>query len=160
MIEDRYSQIVLERMTEHDLLEVVEIEESSGLSPWGWDAYHKELQSPEDVLMIVARLVALRDKMAGFIVARLVGEELHVYNVAVRHELRQKGIARRLLEAALEWGRHHGARLAFLEVREGNRVAQRLYRRCGFAVTGRRNAYYNAPSEDALLMAVSLEAEP
>ncbi len=32
----------IKRMTEHDLLEVVEIEELSGLSPWGWDAYHKE----------------------------------------------------------------------------------------------------------------------
>ena len=42
------------RMTEHDLLEVVEIEEISGLSVWGWDAYHKELQSPEDVIMLVA----------------------------------------------------------------------------------------------------------
>ena len=29
-------------MTEHDLLEVVEIEQTSGLSPWGWDAYHRE----------------------------------------------------------------------------------------------------------------------
>jgi ribosomal-protein-alanine N-acetyltransferase len=157
---NRDLEIVLTRMTEHDLLEVVEIEEDSALSPWGWDAYHKELQSPAEVLMLVARLAVANDRIAGFIVSRLLGEEMHVYNVAVRHELRRQRIARRLLEAALEWGRRNGARLAFLEVRAENRAAQSLYRRCGFAVTGRRKAYYKAPVEDALLMAVSLEAEP
>jgi len=39
-----------------------------------------------------------------------------------------------------------------LEVRAGNRVAQRLYARHGFAVVGRRLGYYSDNSEDALLM--------
>src|SRR5256714_1908501 len=37
-------------MTEHDLLEVVEIEETTGLSQWGWDAYGAELSRPEAVM--------------------------------------------------------------------------------------------------------------
>src|SRR5258707_9406383 len=70
------------RMTEHDLLEVVEIEEATGLSVWGWDAYHKELQSPEDVIMLVATN-AMTDsipgrKVAGFIISRLRSEERRV----------------------------------------------------------------------------------
>jgi len=36
--------INITRMSEHDLLEVVEIEEQSGLSRWGWAAYYAELQ--------------------------------------------------------------------------------------------------------------------
>ena len=66
----------IKRMTEHDLLEVVEIEELSSLSPWGWDAYHKELQSPEDVIMLIARAGGIDANLnegkgiAGFIVAR------------------------------------------------------------------------------------------
>src|SRR6266513_1850076 len=87
----------IKRMTEHDLLEVVEIEEASGLSPWGWDAYHKELQSPEDVIMLVARADSAGGPVAGFIVSRLIGPELHVYNMAVRPELRRRGVAARLL---------------------------------------------------------------
>ena len=46
--------VTIGTMSEHDLLEVVEIEELSGLSPWGWEAYHKELQSADDVIMLVA----------------------------------------------------------------------------------------------------------
>src|SRR5688572_4717232 len=39
-------------MTEHDLLEVVEIEETCGLSLWGWDAYRAELERPESVMLV------------------------------------------------------------------------------------------------------------
>lgn len=160
LIEDSDRKLAITRMTEHDLLAVVEIEEGSGLSPWGWDAYHKELQSPKEVIMLVAHADSAGDAVAGFIVARLIGPELHVYNVAVRPEFRRRGIAAQLLQAVLEWGQRNGAGLAFLEVREGNSAAQSLYRRGGFQVAGRRRQYYAAPVEDALLMSVSLRSKP
>ncbi|MDX6500301.1 MAG: [ribosomal protein S18]-alanine N-acetyltransferase [Blastocatellia bacterium] len=152
------------RMTEHDLLEVVELEETTGLSVWGWDAYYKELQSPEDVIMLVATN-AMTDsipgrKVAGFIISRLVAGELHINNVAVRPEVRRRGVGAKLLAAVLSDGRSQGARLAFLEVRAGNAAAQGLYRRCGFQVAGRRKGYYAQPVEDALLMSLSLEPQP
>ena len=158
--------ILVDRMTEHDLLEVVEIEDLSGLSPWGWDAYHKELQSGQDVIMLVARTESAENNpgdeyaIAGFIVSRLIAGELHVNNVAVRAEFRRHGIAAQLLRAVIEWGRRNGARVALLEVRAGNTAAQALYSRCGFQATGRRQGYYSRPVEDALLMSLSLPASP
>lgn len=160
------ANLSIARMTEHDLLEVVEIEGLSGISPWGWDAYHTELQSPEDVIMLVARTAGNElsrgpgHAIAGFIISRLGAGELHINNVAVRPEFRRRGIAARLLAAVLREGRSHGARIAFLEVREGNASAQGLYRCCGFKVTGRRRRYYNQPVEDALLMSLVLETWP
>jgi ribosomal-protein-alanine N-acetyltransferase len=156
--------ISISRMTEHDLLEVVEIEELSGISVWGWDAYHHELQSPGEVIMLVAGNTHLTDKpgkaLAGFIVSRLVAGELHINNVAIRPEFRRRGIAAQLLDAVLDEGRRQGAGLAFLEVRAGNAAAQALYQRAGFAVTGRRRGYYTQPVEDALLMSRLLENWP
>jgi ribosomal-protein-alanine N-acetyltransferase len=150
-------------MTEHDLLEVVEIELLSGISAWGWDAYHKELQSPEDVIMLVARSGANAlpgQGLDGFIVSRVMADELHINNVAVRSEHQRRGVATELLAAVLTEGRRIGARLAFLEVRAGNIAAQGLYERSGFQVTGRRRRYYNQPPEDALLMSRQLETWP
>lgn len=156
--------VTIDRMTEHDLLEVVEIEESSGLSHWGWDAYHKELQSQIDSLMLVARgsgaVAPAEGPIAGFIVARHIADEIHINNVAIRPAFRRNGIAGRLLEDVLLWGKDKGATQAVLEVRAGNSVAQRLYRSCGFEITGRRRRYYKEPLEDALLMAVSLKQQP
>src|SRR6266436_2349179 len=129
-IERAGTSLSINRMTEHDLLEVVQIEELSGISVWGWDAYHKELQSPADVIMLVARTTSSNQMqgpaVAGFIVSRLVAGELHINNVAVRPEFRRRGIAAELLAAALRLGRSTGARVAFLEVRAANVAAQLL----------------------------------
>lgn len=156
--------VTIEPMSEHDLLEVVEIEELSNLSPWGWDAYHLELQCAEASLMLVARLptpIAASPKaIVGFIVAREMANEIHVNNVAVRPEYRRLGIGENLLRAVLAWGRAKESAQAVLEVRAENIPAQKLYQACGFEVIGRRRRYYKAPVEDALLMAVSLKQKP
>ena len=155
------TDVSISRMTEHDLLEVVEIEESSNLSPWGWEAYHRELQSHSTSLMLVARVgtpeLSGGRLLVGFIVARELANEIHINNVAVKPEFRGRGLGQRLLKEALRWGRERMASEAVLEVRAGNEAAQQLYRRCGFEVIGRRRRYYRSPVEDALLMAVSLD---
>lgn len=151
------------RMTEHDLLEVVEIEESSGLSRWGWAAYYAELQGINRDLMLVARVAGEhkrgRSKLAGYIVARMGADELHINNVAVRESYRRLGIGRALLDRILAEGKRSEVPRAFLELRAGNTAALALYEDCGFRITARRSKYYSEPVEDALVMIVQLERE-
>ncbi len=150
--------ITITSMTEHDLLEVVEIEETSGLSRWGWSAYYAELQGKNSHLMLVARSdYGLSAKLAGYIVARLGADELHINNVAVRDEFRRSGIGQSLLNRIIEEGKRSGASAAFLELRAGNDAALALYRKCGFRVTSRRKRYYSDPVEDALVMIIHLD---
>jgi [ribosomal protein S18]-alanine N-acetyltransferase len=151
-------RVSIERMTEHDLVEVCAIEEVSELSAWGWEAYHNELQSRIDTIMLVARPdpVPHENQVAGFIVARLYAEELHVNNVAVRPEFRGQGIGSALLQMTLEQAQERGAKMAQLEVRAGNAEAQKLYQKCGFTIVGRRKNYYREPTENALLMNLPL----
>ena len=143
-------------MSEHDLLEVVEIEERSGLSRWGWAAYYSELQGVNRDLMLVARpqtRVSLgRGHIAGYIVARETAGELHINNVAIRQEYRRQGIGSALLTRIVEDGKRLGASKAFLEVRAGNSAARALYERCGFSPIARRPNYYSEPQEDAVVM--------
>lgn len=153
--------VYISTMTEHDLLEVVEIEEHSGLSRWGWAAYYSELQGNNRRLMLVARVArpleqVKSDQIAGYIVARLAANELHINNVAVRIEYRRRGIGSALLTHILEEGQVMAATAAFLEVRAGNSLAQALYEKCGFRGVGRRRNYYSAPMEDALIMSAQL----
>jgi len=154
--------ISISLMTEHDLLEVVEIEETSGLSQWGWDAYYHELRCGNRNLMLVGRLASAeselqQEKIAAYIVARLGAEEVHINNVAVRPHYRRRGLGAVLLRRILEEGRRLGAAAAFLEVRAGNVAAQALYQRCGLQVVGRRRNYYSNPTEDALIMSAELK---
>ena len=156
--------VSISRMTEHDLLEVVEIEESSGLSRWGWAAYYAELQGSNRHLMWVARVVDGEDnrghfRLAGYIVARMGADELHINNVAVREPYRRLGIGRGLLDRILAEGKRSQVPCAFLELRAGNSAALALYEECGFRVTARRSKYYSDPLEDALVMIVQLKRE-
>lgn len=146
------------RMTEHDLLEVVEIEERAGLSRWGWAAYYAELQSANRDLMLIARhrRPTKSPIILGYIVARETAGELHINNVAVRDSYRRMGIGEVLLSSVLEKSRSLGAKNAFLEVRSGNTAAQALYEKCGFKTIARRPNYYSEPREDALVMTLVL----
>jgi len=76
----------------------------------------------------------------------LPGGEAELLNLAVHPQARRRGAARALL-GLLE------GRKIWLEVRESNTGAIRFYRAQGFAVCGRRRAYYANPVEDAILMA-------
>ena len=160
------SEVSITRMTEHDLLEIVEIEETCGLSPWGWDSYHRELNSGANAIMLVAtiehskRVLAEGKRTAGFIVARVIVNELHINNIAVRPAFQQMGIGAQLLNAALAEGISQGSVMSFLEVRASNSAAQNLYERCGFRIVGRRNDYYREPLEDALIMSLLLKSLP
>jgi ribosomal-protein-alanine N-acetyltransferase len=155
------SAVMVSSMTEHDLLEVVEIEEQSGLSRWGWSAYYAELQSSNRELMFVGRVTRPLEQsqthnLAGYIVARLAADELHINNVAVRQDYRKQGLGSALLLRVLHEGRRLGGVKALLEVRSGNVVAQGLYQRGGFQLIGRRRNYYTDPPEDALVMSAIL----
>src|ERR1051325_98236 len=116
----------IDRMTEHDLVEVCAIEEMCELSAWGWDAYYNEMRSHLDTIMLVARVEVTRYgyQLAGFIVARLIADELHVNNVAVRPEFRGRGLGSMLLQTTLDQGRLRHAKIAQLEVRAKNTAAQ------------------------------------
>jgi ribosomal-protein-alanine N-acetyltransferase len=149
-------------MTEHDLLAVVELEETCGLSRWGWEAYYNEIKEGRGALMLVARRAATAmneegaEGVLGFIAARFAADEVHINNVAVRHDFRRRGMGGALLNRVLREGARKGARKAILEVRAGNTAAQALYGRYGFRRVGLRRDYYTDPGEDALVMSASI----
>src|ERR1051325_2903257 len=149
--------VQIDRMTEHDLLEVCQIEGLSDLSAWGWDAYHKELQVAPETVMLVARLNPPVEgiELAGFIVARGIADTLHVNNVPVRPEYQRLHLGLDLLQGTLVQAKQRGATVAHLEVRAGNQAAQGLYRGWHFQEVGRRKRDYRNHNEDALLMSLS-----
>ena len=149
-------------MTEHDLLEVVEIEEQSGLSRWGWAAYYAELQGGNRDLLLVAKPAVPRGieqhQIVGYIVARQTAGELHINNVAVRDQYRRHGYGSLLLGRVLAEARKKSGTTAFLEVRSGNTAAQALYQKCGFKAIATRPNYYSDPREDAVVMSMDLRS--
>ena len=150
--EAMFTPYSIEPMRERDLIDVVEIEETSGLNRWGYDAYRRELFTNPNSIMIVARNLVPGPGVIGFFAGWIVEDELHVNNVASHREYRRIGVGRSLMEVAIDEAGRRSVAFVILEVRASNEAAQLLYRDLGFRIVGRRREYYRLPTEDALVM--------
>lgn len=97
-----------------------------------------------------------RNEVAGFLVARQIGDDIEVLNLAVAPDARRNRVGTILLSQAITWAVSLGAENVLLEVRESNHAALQFYERHGFGATGRRPRYYTAPVDDALLLTLTL----
>ncbi|MBU2549897.1 MAG: ribosomal protein S18-alanine N-acetyltransferase [Proteobacteria bacterium] len=140
--------VSIEPMRDEDLDEVLGIEQASYRRPWNRSGFEVEL-SRAVAICLVARI---REEVLGYLIFWLVRPEIHVLNIAVKPDVRQRGVGRLLLEYMFEYGRERGAAEVFLEVRPSNASAQRLYYQTGFVLTGKRRNYYSEDHEDALVM--------
>ena len=96
-------------------------------------------------------LVIEGDYVQGFVVGRDLGPEWEIENIVVADAVRRQGLGERLVGELLGLASSRGAQSVFLEVRESNGAARRLYSKMGFIEIGCRRSYYKDPEEDALL---------
>lgn len=146
---DPAGPLTIERLTapaaeERDAIIALEAESFS--NPWTAATFEKMLAIP------VSQVYVARDPrgtIVAFCACWVIEEEVHINTVAVAREARRRGIATRLIREVL---RRTGARRSTLEVRRSNIAAIRLYERLGFRVTAVREAYYEKPDEDGLIL--------
>ena len=101
--------------------------------------------------------------LLGYVVAMPGVEEVHLLNITVAPAHQRQGWARCLLDALVLWSRGQRAQWLWLEVRQSNQGARRVYERYGFKQVGVRKAYYPAAPigrEDAIVMNLPLDAAP
>lgn len=144
--------VVINAMDKADLPEVLAIERDVFLSPWSAGMFSRELGSAHSVCL--AARINLEDKsiIVGYIIFWMIVDEVHLHNLAVKKEYRNRGFAFELMEAMKEIAGKNGITARTLEVRKSNTEAINLYRKCGFVVKGIRPNYYTDTNEDALIM--------
>ena len=131
---------VIRRGEPGDLAEIDSIQSASPEAPH-WNA--------ADYLRYDVLVAVRGNRVVGFIVSRALSEdEREILNLAVSPDFRRQGIARALCETIMD-GFRGGV---YLEVRESNHAARKLYESLGFEAVGSRQKYYNSPPEDAIVM--------
>ena len=138
-----------------DLARVWAIEKASFADPWGASEFRSVLDSPPTIFLVAAD--AGQKAVLGYAVALTVLDESEILNIAVDPEFRGHGVGGLLLDAALAEVKARGAVAVFLEVRESNEAARKLYRSRGFEELSRRRGYYRMPVEDALVLRRALQ---
>ena len=133
-----------------DLDGVLAIEQLSFNRPTTREWYESELQRPDVCYVFVLRTPEAR--VAGFCAFWKVVDQIHINNLAIHPDWRQRGLGTVLLRRVLEEATALGAPHATLEVRRSNEPARRLYEGAGFQLAGVRTSYYTNPIEDALIL--------
>ena len=123
-----------------------------------WTVEQYEVVFRASSLDRLAMLIEEESQVQGFVIARVVGEEWEIENMAIAGPARRRGLGTRLFGELLDLARAKGVRAVFLEVRESNLPAIALYRKLGFSTVGRRPHYYRQPDESAILLHLKISA--
>jgi len=98
------------------------------------------------------RHLSVSENIVGFSGFWMMMKEAHIIAIGVKNGYRQLGIGEGLLIATIELAQRLNSNVVTLEVRASNMIAQELYKKYGFQVTGRRMKYYSSDGEDAIIM--------
>ena len=141
------------RMVPADLDAVVAIEREVFLFPWTRGNFSDSLESGYHCLVLEQC-----EEVLGYGVMTIGAEEAHLLTLSIAAGSQRKGWGERLLREFIRIAKERLARTMFLDVRESNRAAARLYERIGFRQIAKRRGYYPAMGgrEDSLVMELEL----
>jgi ribosomal-protein-alanine N-acetyltransferase len=142
-------EIVIRPARVEDVDRILQIERESFTDPWHRRSFE---QIVDDVRVHFRVAEGGGGAVAGYIIAWFVADEGEIANVAVAPPFRGRGVGAALLDEAIAAGRARGVEAVYLDVRESNEAARRLYASRGFVEIGRRRGYYRRPEEDALVL--------
>ena len=144
----------VKRATVSDAKAIASLEEKTFSNPYSEEAVAEMLASS------IHPSFLLEDHdgaLLGYLLGQMISPEGDLLRIAVNLNARRCGVGRALIEAFLSHLRSNGCTVCFLDVREHNAPAQALYTSFGFTPFDRRKNYYHLPTEDAIVMRLSLD---
>ena len=110
--------------------------------PWRPQEFLSLIEMPG----VVVRLTDDGTDVAGYILYRSVADEAELITVALRPGYQGRGIAAGLMHDMIRDLAERGVEKIFLEVREDNERALKLYKDFAFTTCGKRPDYYQTQS--------------
>ena len=145
----------IRRATAADIPILMELERGAATAAH-WSAAQYEAVFSHDAPSRVVLILEEANDVQGFVIGRALGQECEIENIVVAGPARRRGLGAHLVGELLDLARSSGANRVFLEVRESNLAARRLYEKLAFVESGRRKRYYQNPPEDAIVYHLSL----
>ena len=147
------SEVAFRAMTPADLEAVADLTHRA--DPFGWTLRNfSDAHASGNTLTVLT----VDGVTSGIAAVMHVLDESELLEIAVQHAMQGRGYGKALLAQAIALARRNGAVRMFLEVRESNARARKMYTSFGFEETGRRKNYYPTENgrEDAILMTAQL----
>lgn len=118
-----------------------------GSDGWSADSFRSEVQKENGIVLCFTDENNITALLSGY----FAEGEGDITSVAVEPDFRRKGLAQKLI-TEFEKLLPDSTENIFLEVRESNNPAIRLYEKCGFERLSVRKNFYINPRENAVVM--------
>ncbi len=158
----------LREIEKADISQILAIEEDLFSDPWTAEVFLEELESKSLFTKVIAGqiksckhnyLLEYKEKIVGFFLAWEIYGEYSIMNIGVSKEFQGKGFGTYLLTKLIEKAIEFECLNIYLEVRQSNIPAIKLYKKFEFKEIARRKDYYSCPQEDALIMRLDLDVD-
>jgi [ribosomal protein S18]-alanine N-acetyltransferase len=145
----------IRRATPADIPAIIDLaNHAANAAHWSIEQYRQIFTN--EIPRRVALVSDEQSVMHAFLIGRVLDSEWELENMAVCESLRRQGIGKMLIDEFFVAAKTEDAKVIFLEVRESNLAARRLYEKCGLVENGRRPRYFAEPVEDAILYQIFL----
>lgn len=114
---------------------------------WTYTCFLEELQNPNSMYFVAK----IKSEIVGFAGIWQSVDDIHITNIVVKKDFRQKGIGSKLLEKLIEIAISKKVDSLTLEVNCNNKSAIDLYTKYNFKYLGTRKKYYHQ-TDDAYIM--------
>ena len=147
------SKVNIRPMNIDDTLQVYNIEKTIFSLPWSQKSFMEACQKPENIYLVAL----IEGQVVGYCGMWTVMEEGNITNMAVACQHRRNGIAFLLMKEMERIAAPKGITAFFLEVRESNVNAIKLYEKMEYKSIGIRKNFYEKPVENAIIMSKIIE---
>lgn len=142
------NEYIIRQMEKKDIEQVERIEKEIFSIPWSAHSFEDAAMTKENIYLVCE----CNGVIAGYCGLWTVLGEGNITNMAVDKEYRKNGIGEALMKEMEKRGRQKDVDIFFLEVRQSNAAARRLYDKMGYKEIGTRKRFYERPVEDAIVM--------
>jgi ribosomal-protein-alanine N-acetyltransferase len=143
--------ILIREADESQILDIVSIGEKTFARSWNEQMVAASLYNTYDRILVAVDQ-SQGDMLVGYCIFSVPNEDCELLQIAVTGSYRKRNIASHMVQKMLRICAEEEGRHMFLEVRQSNTAAIRLYMKYGFEEISRRKHYYSEPEEDAVIM--------
>ena len=143
--------ITFRNATTKDIDDIVALEHDCFPDPWSAKSFASSLDNPF-CEVIVAVMQVKKPIIVAYAVMLHMYEQGEIAKVAVAPAYHRQGIATEIVNWLIKIAEHEDVETIFLDVRESNKAARKLYERVGFVQFDTTEGFYTNPPEASVKM--------
>lgn len=144
---------MIKKIEEKDIQTVLEVsQEQFEEESWNLSQFTSSFFEPNTIIWGNFK----EDILAGFLVVQILVDEVNILLIATKENFKNQNIASELIEYLINYSKKNNYKKIWLEVKEDNIPAQKLYYKFNFNLINIRNNYYKI-NKNALILQKIIE---